>query len=121
MAFENDPEGYRMAQYYAGADFDKVKTVTHEVLRECGMKYDLTEFCALMNDLLASVPEQYRASARVFLYDPGYDGSTSFQITYVGPESAEVVTERIGDCVQYVEQRRAEERAAYERLKAKFG
>lgn len=121
MAFENDSEGYRMAQGYAGRDFDKVRTVTHNVLHEYDMEYSLDDFSKLMADLLESIPAQYRSTAKAFLYDPGYDGSTSFQVTYVGSESDETVADRVRRCVEYVEERRAEERQNYERLKAKFG
>lgn len=121
MAFENDPEGYRMAQGYAGRDFDKPKLVRHELLCAYSEEWTFDEFQKVIADLSDRIPPEYRDTARVYMYDPGYDGSASLRIDYSGPESAEVVADRIRRCDEYVAGSRASERATFERLKAKFG
>ncbi|WP_425991413.1 hypothetical protein [Afipia sp. DC4300-2b1] len=120
MAFENDPEGYRLACMYAGTDFDKARVVTIEVLYEYNFQYSLAEFQKLITDALASIPTEYRDSAKVELDDEGYDSGSKFSISYVGLESPEVVADRVARCVRYVAVSRDDERKAYERLKAKF-
>lgn len=120
MAFENDPEGRRMAMMYGGSDFDKPRRVRHEVLCEYDGDWTLDEFKKLIERAIASIPAERRAEAKVEMHDPGYDGSTSLKIYYEGPESPEVVADRVRRCEQYVATGRADERKAYERLKAKF-
>jgi hypothetical protein len=121
MAFENDPEGHRMAQCYAGGDYDKPEIVQHELLREYGAEWTFDDFKQLIAELSGEIPTEYRHTAKVEMHDPGYDGSTSLQIYYFAPESAETVADRVRQCEEYVAGRRSEERRTYEALKAKFG
>jgi hypothetical protein len=121
MAFENDPEGRRIAENYAGRDFDAPKMVTHTALHEYDGKWSLDEFRAMIDAAIASIPEQCRATAWVEMYDPGYDSNTSLQMHYTGPEADATVTDRVKRCVQYVAERRSSELETYNRLKAKFG
>jgi hypothetical protein len=121
MAFENDPDGRRIAAGYAGQNFDKPKLVQHELLTSYSDEWTFDEFQGLIADLSRQIPAEYRNTARVYMYDPGYDGSQSLRIDYTGPESAESVAARIQRCEQYVAERRATERATYEALKEKFG
>jgi hypothetical protein len=121
MAFENDPEGYRLARGYAGHDFDKPRMVQHELLTSYTDEWTLDEFQKLIADLGQQIPPQYRDTAKVFMYDPGYDGPQSLRIEYTGPETPDMVADRVRRCEEYVANKRAEERATFERLKAKFG
>jgi len=121
MAFENDPEGYKIAVYYAGQDFDKARIVTHEVLCEYDGSWSLKEFQELIARCIYAIPIAYRETTEVRMYDPGYDGSVSLRMSYVGPENASVVAGRIKMCEYYVDERRQNERATYEALKKKFG
>jgi hypothetical protein len=121
MVFENDPEGRKMAEYYAGRDFDAPKMVTHTAIYETDGKWSLDEFRGMIDAAAASIPEQCRATAWVEMYDPGYDGSTSLQMLYSGPESDATVADRVKRCVQYVAERRSSELETYKQLKAKFG
>lgn len=121
MAFENDPEGYRIAMAYAGGDFDKPRTLKHQVLIKYPYEeWSLDDFLALINEAASSIPPPYRSSAKVEMHEPGYDGTASLRMSYVGPESAADVAARIRRCEQYVAERRASERATYESLKRKF-
>lgn len=120
MAFEDDPEGYKIACRYAGRSFDKPQIVEHEVFLEYEGKWSIDDFLALISDASEAIPEDCRASANVEMHVPGYDGSTSLRITYTGPESADTVADRVRRCVKYVANHRAGERADYERLKKKF-
>ncbi len=121
MAFENDPEGYRIACGYAGGDFDKPATVLHELMYEYSGEWTFDEFQKLIAELSETIPPEYRDTARVYLYDPGYDGSTSLKADYSAPENPATVADRVKRCEEYVAERRAAERATYARLKAKFG
>ncbi|MCS3690975.1 hypothetical protein [Bradyrhizobium elkanii] len=121
MAFENDPEGYRIAAGYAGGGFDEPHTVRHDVLYEYDGDWTIEEFQTLIAEAVSAIPETYRASARVEMHDPGYDAPKSLRVYYIGPESPETVADRIKRCEKYVAERRTGERATYERLKAKFG
>ena len=121
MAFENDPEGHKIARFYAGPDFDKPRIVQHELLCSYGDEWTFDDFQNLIADLSDRIPPEYRDTARAYMYDPGYDGSTSLRIDYTGPESAETVAERIKRCEEYVAERRESERQTYARLKEKFG
>jgi hypothetical protein len=121
MAFENDPEGRRLAAMYAGSDFDQTRTVEHMPLCKYSGEWSLDEFQTMLANAIATIPAKLRATAKVEMYEPGYDGSTSLRLTYRGPESAEDVADRVRRCEQYVAASRSYERRTYERLKAKFG
>ncbi len=111
MAFENDPEGYRIAQSYAGSDFAKPKIVQHDLMREYWkLDQTLESFRDHMAALLQSVPQEYRATAKVQLYDQGYDSGTIFHIFYEGPENSETVADRVRRCEEYVAERRPQKR-----------
>lgn len=120
MAFENDPEGLKIAQSYAGRDFDKPKEVTIEALREYSGNWGLDEFQKLIAEAIEKIPADKRADASVDLDNDGGE-STKLIISYRGLESAETVADRIRRCEVYVAERRHGERQTYERLKAKFG
>lgn len=121
MAFENDPEGYSMAQGYAGHDFDKPKQISIDTLYEYGAEsWTLTDFTALIEEAIEKIPVDKCAEAVVEL-EGGYEESTYLRISYQGMESPETVAARVNRCEEYVAGRRSGERAIYERLKAKFG
>ncbi len=121
MPFENDPEGFKIACSYAGRNFATANIVRHELLREYDGVWEPDEFLSMITKAIESIPPEYRSSAKVEMYDPGDDCSTSLQVYYEGPESAETVADRVRRCEEYVKQRREEERLTYDRLKAKFG
>lgn len=121
MSLANDPEGQRIAISFAGEAFDKPRTITHEMFAEYSFEYARQEFLSVISAALEKIPPQYRDQATVELERSWCDEPSRFVISYVGPESAEVVTERISRCEQYVTERRASERATYEKLKVKFG
>lgn len=50
MAFEKDPEGYRIACVYAGRDFDKARIVTIEPLYEYGGEWTVDEFQQMISN-----------------------------------------------------------------------
>ena len=121
MAFENDPEGRRIALSYAGPDFDKPKIVTINTLCEYGSSdWPVTDFLEMVQEAIAAIPEDRRGAAWAEL-EGGYDESTKLTIRYSGPESDETVADRVLRCEKYVAERRASEKLTYERLKAKFG
>lgn len=121
MAFENDPEGYKMACGYAGADFEKPKEVRIETFREYGSEsWAADNFLALVIEAVGQIPPERRDSAIVEL-EGGYEESTKLVISYRGPETAEAVRDRVRRCEEYVAEKRAGELATYNRLKAKFG
>lgn len=117
MVFENDPEGYRIACAYAGHDFDKARTITIEPLYEYSGKWTIDEFQQTISNAVATIPADCLPSAKVEL--EGYD-SSKLCISYVCPESDEVVADRVRRCEIYVQERRASERSTYESLKKKF-
>lgn len=117
--FENDPEGYQIATSYAGGDFDKRRTVTHTVFNDNGFEYTLEQFQETINEAIAKIPEAYRKTALVVL-DDDYESSSYLTISYRSPESDEAFNKRMAGYEKYVAEKRSGERAAYERLKAKF-
>jgi len=117
MAFENDPEGRRVAEGYAGGHFDKARIVTREVFASYADEWTPEVFLKEITDAIAAIPAEFMASAKVEL--EGYE-SGKLLITYTGPESSETVAERIRRCEEYVAERRANEKREFERLKAKF-
>lgn len=120
MSFENDPDGYRMAQGYAGHDFDKPRVVAHQPLYAFRFNYSLSEFQKIVADAVASIPEEYRASSSVDLESHDHDVGSEFSITYFAPESAKAVAGRIKRCEEYVANKRLAERSEYDRLSIKF-
>lgn len=120
MAFENDPEGRRLAEMYAGHNFDRPNIVQHTVFNEYNGEWTADEFMQMMNGALASIPRECLSTAKVEMFDAGYDSSTRLRLTYEGIESAATVADRVRRCELYVEASRRDERAAYERLRVKF-
>jgi hypothetical protein len=114
MAFENDPEGYKMAVQYAGAMFDQPQIRLMEVLHEYDFSYSLKEFQELFGGAINSIPEEFRDSAIVELED------NRLRIAYMGREGDDAVAERIRRCEEYVASQRETERQTYEWLKKKF-
>src|ERR1041385_6128707 len=123
MAFENDPDGYRMAQMYAGKNFDKRRIKPIETFSEySGAEWRLDEFREILDAAIDAIPPECRDSARVELEEVGhYESSVKLVVRYIGPEPQSEVDDRISRCEQYVRQSRSEERKQYERLKQKFG
>ena len=119
-AFENDPDGYRMAQAYAGPDFDKPKECRVETLCEYSGEWSVADFTYLISQAVAKIPADKRESAKVEL-EGGYEESTTLRVSYYGLESEAQVAARVRRCEDYVAQSRKSERVTYERLKAKYG
>lgn len=121
MAFENDPDGYRMAAAYAGSNFDKPREVTIETFcAYASEEWTLDGFLEAIKSAIDEVPPEKRAVAKVEL-EGGYEESSKLVIWYRGLESADEVAERVRRCEEYVFKSRASERATFERLKKKFG
>jgi hypothetical protein len=107
------------ARAYTGG-FERRK-VTRTVFSEYGEEsWALEDFLADIEEAVAEIPGDKRAVATVEL-EGGYDESTRLKISYPDVESDDELRERIERAVAYARNRKAEERAEFERLKAKYG
>ena len=78
-----------------------------------------------LNGLLAQVPAEYRDSVKFDLYPGGYEDGATLEIWYERPMTAEEIAEEDernrASMERFKAQREADERAQFERLRAKFG
>lgn len=78
-----------------------------------------------LNGLLAEVPAEYRDSVKFDLDPGGYEDSATLEIWYERPMTAEEIAEEDernrASMERFKAQREADERAQFERLRAKFG
>ena len=78
-----------------------------------------------LNGLLAQVPAEYRDAVKFDLYPGGYEDSATLEIWYERPMTAEEIAEEAerdrASIERFKTQREADERAQFDRLRAKFG
>lgn len=81
----------------------------------------VVDFLILVNEALAEIPAGDRADA-MMSFDSGYDGGAGdLGITYERPETAEERNAETARLKADRERSEAQERALYERLKARYG
>lgn len=79
----------------------------------------LVDMLAWAAGLLLEAPVEYREQVTVCVETGEY--STHFEIFYDRPETDEEMAKRVQSEMAWEQSRESRERAAYERLKAKFG
>lgn len=110
-------EVLRRAKNYAGADFDKPQQVKETVWYAWhDEEVTIPQLC----EMIDSIPDEYGDTARASYESGRYDGGDHFEIYYIRPESEAEVAERVKRCWDYAVGSIQQERAEYERLKAKF-
>ena len=113
-----DEETIRVAKSYAGG-FERM-AVTREVFNKYGAdEWPLVEFVSIVEKVIADIPPGKHGEAQVAL-EGDYEESTRLVIFYPDVESDAELGERIRQAVAYAVGRKADERAAYERLRAKY-
>jgi hypothetical protein len=116
-----DEETRQICIRYAGRNFDKSQQITVEVLDQWGGEdWSLNEFRVLVDEAIEAIPKEYRAKAKVEL-GGGFEETLRLRIYYTRPENQAEIDERVARCLQYAKERLEGERAAYERLKQKYG
>lgn len=118
---ELDTETIAALVRYYGHDPRIPQTVTDEVFSEySGEEWTLAEFLTFINEAIESIPPECRESATVKL-EGSCDESTRLVMSYERLETAAEVARKVARGLAYVRGKQEDDRATYERLKAKFG
>lgn len=114
-------EAERLKRNYAGADYDKARTVGAIAFCKYGDEHwTLGDFLTTINNAVATIPAQAREGATVDLESGDYETSGNLVIKYMRVETSEEVANRVQRCEAYVRECEAKDAAEYKRLKAKF-
>lgn len=113
-------------QYHSGRE--NITTTLYDREREEDPPEKLAEFIAWAEAFLEKVPEKFRAVATIEIgsTSDGYDGyASTMTISYSRPETDAEWSERVqgyvDEALQEQAQAEANERAAYDELKKKYG
>ncbi len=100
-----------------------VKVVDAEQYSDGFPPSNLTDFMAWLDKAITAIPEEYREAARFEIDTSSSYGDycASVEVSYCRPETDAEWDARKAHVMQRVQQAESEQRAEFERLKAKFG